>query len=461
MRTPRSTHCATTRPPPASNTGPAHQWEPHKTPKTLLAETRELIGLRDVAASLIASQRDGRPAAERDQLRGHLNTLYDNYVRRHGPLNRFTWVYPTVTQERRDQRLAAAETAWRAAEGTPERPYTGPVPDERRRPMGHRGLGSTRALQKTPPPRRRHAPRPRMGAGRRAGNLRRRTGTAQKAPIFSTDLLTPPLERATADTPEEALAMCLDRTQRVDIDLIAALLEVGVDDARDLIAGLVYPSLDDPDELVPAVTALSGNVRTKLARALEAAQTNPIYQRLRRTPCSRSCPPQREADDIKVRPGAPWIPAQVIAAFAEKTFDATGVTAEHIGGRWVVDIPNYKRHGRLMTDEWGIDRRGCDAISLLEAACNSKAVLVNDDDGVLDAQATFAAQAKMAKISEEFARWLWSDEHPPRHPGRRIQPPLQLAARARLRRLTHAVSRHVGSLHAALLPTQRRRPDHL
>jgi hypothetical protein len=107
-----------------------HQWEPHKTPKTLLAETRELIGLRDVAVSLIASQRDGQPAAERDQLRGHLNTLYDNYVRQHGPLNRFTWVYPTVTQERHDQRLAAAETAWRTAEGTPERPYTGPVPDD-------------------------------------------------------------------------------------------------------------------------------------------------------------------------------------------------------------------------------------------------------------------------------------------------------------------------------------------
>lgn len=99
-----------------------YQWEPHNTPKTLLAETRELIGLRDVAASLIASQRDGQPSAERDQLRGHLNTLYDNYVRRHGPLNRFTWIYPNVTQERHDQRLAAAEAAWRLHEGTPGGP---------------------------------------------------------------------------------------------------------------------------------------------------------------------------------------------------------------------------------------------------------------------------------------------------------------------------------------------------
>jgi N12 class adenine-specific DNA methylase len=386
-----------------------HQWQPHKTPKTLLAETRELIGLRDVAASLIVSQRDGRPTAERDQLRGHLNTLYDNYVRRHGPINRFTRVYPSVTQERHDQRLAAAEVAWRRAEGSPERPYTGPAPDE----LAARW--DTEAWQAPAPyKKRRH-----LDGGMRhdpgwalVASLEvfdEDNGTAQKASIFSTDLLTPPLERSTADTPEEALAMCLDRTQRVDVDVIARLLEVSVDDARDLIAGLVYPSLDDPDELVPAVTALSGNVRVKLARALEATETNPIYNDYVAA-LQQVLPSQREAEDIRVRPGAPWIPAAVVAAFAEKTFNTSGVTAEHIGGRWVIDIAAYKRYGRLMTDEWGSDRRGCDAVSLLEAACNSKAVLVNADDGVLDPQATLAAQAKMAKITDEFARWLWADD---------------------------------------------------
>ncbi|VBA62314.1 helicase [Mycobacterium attenuatum] len=385
-----------------------HQWEPHKTPTTLTAETRELIGLRDVAASLIASQRDGRPPVERDQLRGHLNTLYDNYVRRHGPLNRFTWVYPSVTPQRRAQRRTAAETAWRTAEGTPEPPYTGPVSDELA------AQWDTEAAEAPAPyKKRRH-----LDGGMRhdpgwalVASLEifdEDTGTAHKAPIFSTDLLTPPLERATADTPEEALAMCLDRTQRVDVDLIARLLEVDTSDARDLMAGLVYPSLDDPNELVPAVIALSGNVRVKLARAFEAAQTNPIYHEYA-TALQQVLPPWREAEDIRVRPGAPWIPTAVVAAFAEKTFGTSGVVAEHIGGRWVVDVPGYKRHGRLMTDEWGTGRRGCDAVSLLEAACNSKAVLVNDDDGILDPQATFAAQAKMAKISEEFTRWLWSD----------------------------------------------------
>nr|VTP01799.1 hypothetical protein BIN_B_04199 [Mycobacterium riyadhense] len=386
-----------------------HQWEREKTPTTLLAETRELISLRDVAASLIASQRDGRPAAERDQLRGHLNTLYDNYVRRHGPLNRFTWIYPQCTQGRHDKRYAAAEAAWRASEGTSEHPYTGPVPDELAQQWDSEAWEPPAPYKK-----RRH-----LDGGMRHDPgwalvaaleiFDEETATATKAPIFSTDLLTPPTEPTTADTPEEALAMSLDRTQRVDINLIASLLGTSVDDTRDLLTGLVYPSLDDPDELLPAVTALSGNIRAKLSGALAAAQNNPIYNDYARA-LQEILPAQREAEDIKVRPGTPWIPARVIAEFAEKTFGTTGVTAEHIAGRWVIDIAAHKRHGRLMTDEWGLEHRGCDAVSLLEAACNSKAVLVNGEDGVIDAQATFAAQAKLAKIGEEFTRWVWSDE---------------------------------------------------
>jgi hypothetical protein len=108
-----------------------HDWQPQPTPKALLAETRELIALRDVATSLITSQRGGRPQTERDQLRGHLNSLYDRYVEKHGTSNRFTWVQPQEpTQERHDERMAAAEARWRETQGEPGRPYPGPVPPE-------------------------------------------------------------------------------------------------------------------------------------------------------------------------------------------------------------------------------------------------------------------------------------------------------------------------------------------
>ncbi len=71
----------------------------------------------------------------REQLRAHLNKLYDGYVAKHGPpVNRFKWIYPTPppTQESHDRKVAKAEEAWRKSRGTDGGvPYRGPpVPPE-------------------------------------------------------------------------------------------------------------------------------------------------------------------------------------------------------------------------------------------------------------------------------------------------------------------------------------------
>jgi hypothetical protein len=90
-----------------------HNWVAQRTPKTLIAETRKLIELRDAATAVIGAQRDNQPAADREQLRGHLNHLCDRYVEKHGPINRFPWVYPNpVTQGRHDKKVGAAEERW-------------------------------------------------------------------------------------------------------------------------------------------------------------------------------------------------------------------------------------------------------------------------------------------------------------------------------------------------------------
>ncbi|WP_236728592.1 DEAD/DEAH box helicase family protein, partial [Mycolicibacterium obuense] len=387
-----------------------HTWEPHNTPKTLVAETRELIALRNAANSLIASQSAGRPVSERHQLRGHLNRLYDDYVERHGPINRFSWVHPKdITQEQHDAKVAAEESKWRAKEGEPGQPYRGRVPEDLLEEWNTKAWEPKASYKK-----RRH-----LDGGMRHDPgwavvsalevFDETTGQARKAEIFSTDLVSARAEVLSASGPEEALAVSLDRAQRVDVDLIASLLDVDAAAARELLVGLAYPDLDDPDELVPAATALSGNVRQKLAVATAAAQANPVYRdyvaALREV-----MPADRTAEEIRVRPGAPWIPADVVAQFAKETFGLSTVTAEHIGGRWVIDIPKHHRFGRLMTETWGMPHKGCDAASLLDALCNSRSVIVNDDDGKLDVQATFAAQAKAAKIGEEFNRWVFNDE---------------------------------------------------
>jgi N12 class adenine-specific DNA methylase len=72
-------------------------------------------------------------------------------------------------------------------------------------------------------------------------------------------------------------------------------------------------------------------------------------------------------------------------------------------------VPKYKRYERLMTESWGLDRDRCDAISLLDAVCNSRSVVINTDEGVLDVQATHAAQAECEKITQEFQKWIFAD----------------------------------------------------
>ena len=68
------------------------RWQPYKPPATQAGELRALLGLRDALVSLLdaeAATRDG--TAEMDRLRAQLNARYDAYVRRFGPVNRFSW----------------------------------------------------------------------------------------------------------------------------------------------------------------------------------------------------------------------------------------------------------------------------------------------------------------------------------------------------------------------------------
>jgi N12 class adenine-specific DNA methylase len=393
-----------------------HNWEEQRTPKSLLAETRSLIELRDAATAVIASQRDAQPVEVREQHRAHLNRLYDAYVAKHGPVNRFKLIHPAPpTQESHDRKVASLEERWRKQQGSDGVPYRGPVP-ERLTQQWDEAAWQPRASYKR---------RPHLDGGMKNDPgwaivaaleiFDEQTGAAHKAPIFSVDLLTARAVPDTAATISDALAISLDQHHRVDIDYIATLLDTTPEQARHQLHGLVYPSLDDPAELVPAPTALSGNVREKLAAAALAADINPVYEdyvaALREV-----MPADKEASQIKTRPGAPWIDATYIAQFARETFGATEVAADHINGAWSVECPRYQRATVAMTETWGTERK--DAIELLDFICNSKPVVVNrpaeevaEKGGpALDAEATFAAQAKATKITEAFQKWIFADE---------------------------------------------------
>lgn len=393
-----------------------HTWAEQHTPKSHISETRELIELRDAATSVVASQRDAQPLDVREHLRAHLNRLYDAYVTKHGPVNRFKMIHPAApTQESHDRKLAQLEERWRKQQGVDGHAYRGPVPE--------------RLAQKWDEdawePRSSYKRRPHLDGGMKNDPgwaivaalevFDEQTGQARKAPIFSVDLLTARSIPDAAATIDDALAISLDQHHIVDLDYIATLLNISTTQARQQLRGMVYPSLDDPDSLLPAATALSGNVRDKLATAILAAETNPIYEEYV-TALREVIPADKEASQIKTRPGAPWIDPTYIAQFARETFGATTVAADHISGAWSVECPAHQRASVAMTETWGTEHK--DAIELLDAVCNSKPILVNrpaeEVEGTggltLDFEATFAAQAKASKITEAFQKWIFDDD---------------------------------------------------
>lgn len=393
-----------------------HNWVEQRTPKKHIAETRALIELRDAATAVVASQRDAQPLQTREQLRVHLNRIYDAYVSKHGPVNRFKWIHPAPpTQESHDKKVAQLEERWRKQQGIDGQAYRGPVPA----PLAQKW--DEDAWQ----PRSSYKRRPHLDGGMKndpgwaiVASLEifdEQTGEATKAPIFSVDLLTARSVPTTAATIDEALAVSLDQRHHVDIDYIAALLGISAHDARHQLHGKVYPALHDPDELVPAVTALSGNVRDKLATAILAAETNPVYEEYVAA-LREVMPADKEASQIKARPGAPWIDPTYIAEFARTTFGATNVIADHINGTWSLECPNHQRATVAMTETWGTEYK--DAIEILDAVCNSKPILVNrpaeevarTGGPTVDFEATFAAQAKAAKITEAFQKWIFADD---------------------------------------------------
>ena len=394
------------------------EWVDNGTARARIAETRELIELRDIATSLIHAQLDGVPTLQRDQLRALLNRRYDAYVEAHGPINRFTMTEPTaVTPARHAEKVRTLEREWRARNGDETGPYRGPVPREQR------DRWDAEAWEPAAPQKRR---------GHLAGGVRldpgwamvsaleqfdERTQVARKAAIFSVDVVAPPAPREHADSPQEAMAICLGEARGIDVGRIAELRGLTTDQAREELRGLVFADPTDPDQLIAAPTYLSGNVRAKLEIAEHAAARDPgLVENV--LALREVIPVDVQASQIKVRPGVTWVPPSDHADFIREVLHADNVSVEYTLGQWVIDIPRWQRDTVVLTEEYGTNDKDCDAVSLLEKLCNAKSIQVmNSAEHIkehpreeINMKATFRARAKAEKIQEAFREWLFRDD---------------------------------------------------
>jgi N12 class adenine-specific DNA methylase len=339
-----------------------------------------LIEIRDTINDLLALQASGAPDPKRAELlRGVLNTAYDRFAQRFGPINLTKLV--TINRKNSDGR-----------------------------PLVIRRMPNLSVFKEDP------------DAYKVAAieQYDEDTGKATKAAVFSTDIIAPDVIPQVA-SPADALAVSLNRFGRVDIPEIAKLLSVSEDEAVDMLGDRVY--LDPSGDVWrTAEEYLSGDVVQKLEDAEQAAQSDPQYHRnveaLRRVQ-----PPPLTRVDIRAVLGAPWIPRDIYETFINDELGGDNVKLGHnpISNGWAIIS------GRLTQaaiTRWSTERLS--AVKAIEAALNMTPVRIVDEvtrpegtvTAVVNEEATKEAQVRIDELRTLFhgdldtneGGWVWADE---------------------------------------------------
>lgn len=247
------------------------------------------------------------------------------------------------------------------------------------------------------------------------------TGAAVEQPILTRRMLEPRVLPEHADGIEEAIALAMEYDGgALDMNRVAALLGVDEAEAIQQAQGLAFknPYPDgEPEGQGPPTSPrwearsqyLSGDVRTKLQQAIEAARWDPSY-RPNVAALQQVQPTDLTPSEIKARVGAPWIP---VADYTQFLRDLGFEKAEvrHAGGTiWEVEGAD---RGDLSTSEWGTPERNAQVLfeTLLSQAESTIRVTRRDADGniVVNQQATAAAREKARLLATEFEDWVWRD----------------------------------------------------
>ncbi len=348
--------------------------EPIMVPAAHARELASLVALRDAVLTVLRWEAGSREdSAQLHTARARLASHYEGYLARYGPINRVR-IIPTSRVGR---------------DGAPV--------IQRRFPTAVRLLMSLD---------------PHAATVRALEVYDEATGQASPAAIISRRVLAPTIQRDHADTPADALAICLDQIGRVDLEVIGRLLDVPARTARGHLGQLVF---DDPatGQLVPAARYLSGNVRVALAAAQAAAQDDPRYL-VNVEHLVRVIPADLEPHDIHAAIGSVWIPASDLQDFLAETLNDRVVRVEHLGGAtW--KIRNGITGSPAATATWGTDRMP--AHEIVERLACQKRIVITDEVQTLDGRhvdvvnpvATEAAGEKAEALQARFAEWVWQD----------------------------------------------------
>ncbi|UEJ82760.1 hypothetical protein Bra3105_00025 [Brachybacterium halotolerans subsp. kimchii] len=386
-------------------------WEKVKVPRARASEVRTLLDVRDAALSAVRTQTDTSSSqADREQARHRLNIAYDTYVGEHGPINRFELVTSAPAAKKLQAAVERAENQWRR--NLPD--WMSREERESEDPGNHlreqwraETLVDLEGTRKRQPHLADLKTDPSLGLVMGLELFDEETQEARKSALFSEDIVSASTQERTAQSVDDAVAICMDETQSVSVDRVAALLGQDVDQARDSLAGVAYT---DPEtgRMLPAAIYLSGNVRHKLEVAREAAQEDASLAG-NVTALEGVIPEWIGIADINLQPGINVLGPDEYRTFVRDTFKVEAdVVYDEREGTWEVKSPGASAFPEDVAYRWGTqERRPTD---LLQATMNQRPVVVRsrDADGkqVVDQQATNAARAKCEALTEEFTRWV-------------------------------------------------------
>lgn len=254
------------------------------------------------------------------------------------------------------------------------------------------------------------------------GNLKRKADLFTKRTIRAHK----PVEKV--DTASEALAVSIGECATVDMKYMEKLTGKSETELYDDLQGVVFlnPLYEDgnnrEEKYLAADEYLSGNVRQKLALAMQKAETEAEAFSKHVEALTAVQPVDLTASEINVRLGATWLNPEYVRQF---TFELLGTPryAQHgikvhysqITGEWRIE-GKYKDNSNIKAfNTYGTQR--ISAYHIIEESLNLKDVRIfdysYDADGtrtvVLNKKETAIAQSKQELIKSQFSEWIWQE----------------------------------------------------
>jgi N12 class adenine-specific DNA methylase len=237
-----------------------------------------------------------------------------------------------------------------------------------------------------------------------------RDGRGVEQKVLLSRVLEPRVLAERAETPEDAIALAMERSGGVlEMDEVARLLGVDRETAIIQVGTAAFRDPAAGGQWEARHLYLSGNVRRKLREAEAAAAKDPSYA-INVAALTEVQPEDLTPSEIKCKIGAPWVPVEVYTQFL-RDLGFEDPQVNHAGGS-VWDVTGA-RFGDLATKKWGTTSRPTQDLfrALLRQAESTIEVGYKDIEGKfhVDQEATDVAREKAGDIAAAFEDWVWTD----------------------------------------------------